>query len=157
MGQLKTFRIVGYIYAVLMIVVAITVAVRCLVSFGSEEENSTVLALKSIFALYCFAYTIMLMVGIEREKPEYVIVYRIFVGFRSICGLIYMIINSLIVIVDHANAGSTGKAVLDGLVLIAAVVIFFGVLALELLIIEGIKLSTEQTTEVIKAPAVTSV
>ncbi|XP_053686789.1 uncharacterized protein LOC128736337 [Sabethes cyaneus] len=112
MAQLRTFRIVGHIYAALMIVVAITEAIRCLASFGSEEENSTVLALKSIFALYCFAFAIMLVIGIEKEKTEYVIVYRIFIIFRSICGLVYMIINSLIVIVDNANAGSTAKLTL---------------------------------------------
>ncbi|XP_058829997.1 uncharacterized protein LOC131689142 [Topomyia yanbarensis] len=157
MAQIKTFRIVGHIYAAFMIVIAMSLAIRSLGSFGSEEENSTVLALKSIFSLYCFAFAVMLVIGIEMEKIEYVIVYRIFVISRSICGLIYMVINSLIIIVDHANAASTGKMIFGIFLLILAMVIFFAIVAIELLLVEGIKRYTEQTIEVIKLPSVTPV
>ncbi|XP_055628691.1 uncharacterized protein LOC129770088 [Toxorhynchites rutilus septentrionalis] len=157
MAKVQTFRFVGHIYATLIIVVAVFEAIRCLGYFGSEYENNTVLALKSIFALFCLAFAIMLMIGIEKEKIEYIIVYRIFVIFRSICGLVYMFINSLIVIVDHANTASTGKAVVGVLLLIVAIAICVGVFAFELWILEGIKRHVEQPTEVVKIPSVTPV
>lgn len=158
MVQVKTFRLVGFIYAALNIIVAITESIRCLGSFGSEYENNTVLALKSIFALFCFAFAIMLVIGIEREKIEYIIVYRIFVIFRSICGLVYMVINSLIIIVDQGNDPSgTGKVVLGVFLLLLAIVLLVGVFAFELWILEGIKRYVEQPTEIVKVPSVTQV
>lgn len=102
MAQIKLFGFVGYVYALLNIIIAISVAIRCLNSFGSggsigntqymnfptghwlnicdfpsfptcvygclfaEYENNTVLALKSIFALFCFAFAIMLVIGIKK-------------------------------------------------------------------------------------------
>ncbi|XP_058463425.1 uncharacterized protein LOC131437830 [Malaya genurostris] len=157
MPQIKTFRIVGHIYATFMIVIAMTLAIRSLGSFGSEEENSTVLALKSIFSLYCFSFAVMLVIGIEMEKIEYVIVYRIFVISRSICGLVYMVINSLIIIVDHANEASTARTIFGIFLLIVAMIIFFAVIAFELLLVEGIKRYTERSIEIIKIPSVTAV
>lgn len=158
MVQVKTFRLVGYVYAALNIIMSITEAIICLGSFGSEYENNTVLALKSIFALFCFAFAIMLVIGIEREKIEYIIVYRIFVIFRSICGLVYMVINSLILIVDNGNDPSTGKVLLGVFLLALAIVLLLSVFAFELWILEGIKRYVEQPeAEIVKVPSVTQV
>ncbi|XP_055609473.1 uncharacterized protein LOC129756588 [Uranotaenia lowii] len=157
-APIQAFRIVGYVYAVLNIVVAICEAIRCLASFGSEHENNTVLALKMIFSLFCFAFAIMLVIGIKREKIEYIIVYRIFVIFRSICGFVYMLINSLIIIVDLANTSSTGSAMFAGLLLILAIALFASIITLELWVLEGIKRYVELPTEIVKpTPAVTPV
>lgn len=157
MAQVKTFRNVGYIYAALNIIVATIEAIRCLGSFGSEHENNTVLALKSIFALFCFAFSIMLVIGIKKEKIEYIIVYRIFVIFRSICGLVYMVINYLIIIVDQANSDPTGKVILSVVLLILAILVYITVFAFELWVLEGIKRYVEQPVEIVKVPSVTRV
>lgn len=69
----------------------------------------------SIIVSFCF-----------QEKLEYIIVYRIFVLFRSTCGLVYMVINQLIVIVDNANTATTVAVVFSVLLLIIAVVLFIG-------------------------------
>nr|XP_029734469.1 uncharacterized protein LOC109400578 [Aedes albopictus] len=123
----------------------------------AEYENNTVLALKSIFALFCFAFAIMLVIGIKKEKLEYIIVYRIFVLFRSTCGLVYMIINQLIVIVDNANTSSSLVVVFSVLLLIVAVVLFIGFVTIELWVLAGIKSFVELPIEVVKMPAVTPV
>ncbi|XP_065073389.1 uncharacterized protein LOC135697556 [Ochlerotatus camptorhynchus] len=157
MAQIRLFGVVGYVYAVLNIIIAFSVAIRCLNSFGSEHENNTVLALKSIFALFCFAFTIMLVIGIKREKLEYIIVYRIFVLFRSTCGLVYMVINQLIVIVDNANTATTVAVVFSVLLLIIAVVLFVGFVTIELWVLAGIKSFVELPIEIVKMPAVTPV
>ncbi|XP_021697809.1 ADP,ATP carrier protein 1-like [Aedes aegypti] len=157
MAQIRLFGVVGYVYALLNILIAISVAIRCLGSFGSEYENNTVLALKSIFALFCFAFAIMLVIGIKREKLEYIIVYRIFVLFRSTCGMVYMIINQLIVIVDNANTSSSFAVFFSVLLLIVAVTLFIGFVTIELWVIAGIKSFVELPVEIVKLPAVTPV
>ncbi|XP_062550237.1 uncharacterized protein LOC134214986 [Armigeres subalbatus] len=157
MAQMRLFKIVGYVYAILNIIVAISVAIRCLGSFGSEYENNTVLALKSIFALFCSAFAIMLVIGIKKEKLEYIIVYRIFVLFRSTCGMVYMIIYQLIVIVDNANSASTFAVVLSVLTLILAMALFIGLVTVELWVLTGIKNFVELPETIVKIPAVTPV
>ncbi|XP_058829998.1 uncharacterized protein LOC131689143 [Topomyia yanbarensis] len=147
MVELATYRMMGYIFANVCIVLSVLEAAKCLTKIGNGYD--LVPSVELLLAILCIVFSLVLIIGIKRANVSCVKSNRAFLIFLNTIAIIFTVMEYIYTMLVYRRIDK------GWITLIIAVVLFIVIFLLELWILNGVLRYVESKQKVEIATIVT--